>query len=139
MLVLPPEICDLLKKHKEWQESNKEFFGKKYQDNNLVVCKDNGEPYIPGSFSHIVERAIKNKGLPKTSLHRLRHSYATLLMKYQTDVKIVSSLLGHSRTSFTQDVYQHTLDEMKYKAAKKISKKIFKKLPRQDKKNGPEE
>lgn len=115
--------------------------GNKYKNkppfDNLVVCKDNGEPYLPGSFSHIVKRAIIQKGLPKTSLHPLRHSFATLLLKYGTDIKVASSLLGHSRASFTQDTYQHTLDEMKYKTAKKISSRLLKKVDK-DKKNSPQ-
>lgn len=127
-LVIPKETAELLKKHREQQEEDKEFFGRKYKDNNLVVCKDNGEPYLPGSFSHTFERALKDKGLPKTTLHQLRHAYATLLMKYRTDVKIVSSLLGHSRTEFTQDIYQHTLKEMKQKAAKTVSSKLLRKV-----------
>lgn len=140
-LMLPLEIITLLEEHRKWQESNKKFFGDKYKNkppfDNLVVCKDNGEPYLPGSFSHIIERAIIQKGLPKTSLHPLRHSFATLLLKYGTDIKVASSLLGHSRASFTQDTYQHTLDEMKYKTAKKISSRLLKKVDK-DKKNSPQ-
>lgn len=141
-LVIPTQIVELLRKHKAWQEENKEFFGRKYQNkppfNDLVVCKDNGEPFVPGSFSHNLERAIREKGLPKTSLQMLRHSYATLLLKYNTDTKIVSTLLGHSRTSFTQDTYQHTLDEMKHLASRRVSTKLLKKVNK-DKKNDPQE
>ena len=50
---------------------------------------------------------------------------------------VASSLLGHSRASFTQDTYQHTLDEMKYKTAKKISSRLLKKVDK-DKKNSPQ-
>lgn len=140
-LAIPPEIKKLLQRHKKRQNSDKEFFGGEYHNRkpfeNLVVCKDNGQPYVPGSFSNTVMRAIKTKGLPETSLHPLRHSYATLLLKYGVDIKIVSSILGHSRTSFTQDTYQHTLDEMKQGAAKKISKRLFKKVTKKNNKKSP--
>lgn len=131
-LPMPDEITALLEKHQAWQQSNKEFFGSKYVNkapfDDLVVCKDNGEPYLPGSFSHTVGRAIQNKHLPNTTLQMLRHSYATLLLKYRTDIKIVSSLLGHAKTAFTQDTYQHTLGEMKVEVSQKISSRLFKKI-----------
>ena len=131
-LPMPDEITALLEKHLAWQQSNKEFFGSKYVNkapfDNLVVCKDNGEPCLPGSFSHTVSRAIRDKNLPGTTLQMLRHSYATLLLDYGIDIKIVSFLLGHAKTAFTQDTYQHVLNKMKADITQKISSRLLKKV-----------
>lgn len=63
------------------------------------------------------EEEKKNQTLPEIRFHDLRHSHATLLLISGVNAKIVSERLGHSRTSFTQDVYQHVLPHMQDDAA----------------------
>ena len=40
-------------------------------------------------------------------VHDLRHGFATALLRAGVNVKVVSEALGHSRSSFTLDVYAH--------------------------------
>jgi integrase len=94
----------------------------------LVVCKDNGEPYLPYSFSKRFKTLIDNMEIGKTTFHGLRHANATLQLKYGTSIKAVSDMLGHSTVQFTQDTYQHVLDDLKKKAAKKINDGLYKKV-----------
>ncbi|MEV7382099.1 tyrosine-type recombinase/integrase [Streptomyces lydicus] len=42
-----------------------------------------------------------------TSLHDLRHFYASLLIRHREDVKTVQKRLGHSKPSITLDIYTH--------------------------------
>jgi len=130
---IPEHLTELLRKHRHKQKEDKLFFGPQYKDNNLVVCKDNGEPYVPGSFSHSISRMLKKYNLPKTSLHKMRHAYATLQLKYGTNIKVLSSMLGHSTVQITQDIYQHTLNDMQKEAANKIDENIYKKIKRKAK------
>jgi integrase len=58
--------------------------------------------------SFIAERA----GLSDVRLHDLRHGFASALLKAGVNVKVVSEALGHSRTSFTMDIYAHALPGM---------------------------
>jgi integrase len=125
---IPASLISLLKKHQKKQEEDKLFFGHEYKYNNLVVCKDNGDPYLPYSFTKRFKTLIDNLDIGKTTFHGLRHAYATLQLKYGTSMKEVSGLLGHSAIQFTQDTYQHVLDDMKKKAAKKINNGLYKKV-----------
>jgi site-specific recombinase XerD len=45
-------------------------------------------------------------------LHDLRQGYASALLRAGVNVKVVSEALGHSRSSFTLDVYAHVLPGM---------------------------
>lgn len=63
--------------------------------------------------------------MPHIRLHDLRHSYATLLLRYGVQAKVASTMLGHSSISITMDLYSHVLDEMKQDAAQKIDSGIF--------------
>ena len=56
-------------------------------------------------------------GVPAISLHDLRHTHATLLIKAGVPVKVVSERLGHANVAFTMNVYQHVLPGMQADAA----------------------
>lgn len=50
------------------------------------------------------------------TIHGLRHTYGSLLIRKGVDIKIVSELLGHSNVAFTYNVYIGVLKEDKIKA-----------------------
>ncbi len=59
--------------------------------------------------------------MPVISLHDLRHTHATLLLKAGVHVKVVSERLGHANVAFTMNVYQHVLPGMQAAAADTFS------------------
>jgi integrase len=62
-------------------------------------------------------RAVARLGLPVISLHDLRHTHATLLLRAGVPVKVVSERLGHANPAFTLTVYQHVIPGMQEEAA----------------------
>ena len=60
---------------------------------------------------------ITMAGLPKLTIHGLRHTRATILMKKGVSPKVVSERLGHARPAITMDIYSHVLPDMQGKAA----------------------
>lgn len=56
----------------------------------------------------------------KLSCHKLRHSFATMLLKNGVDIRIVKELLGHSSIETTM-IYTHVNDEQKKNAMATIS------------------
>ncbi len=53
------------------------------------------------------------------TFHCFRHTYATLLLSYGTDLYTISKMLGHKNPKTTQ-VYAKIFDEAKRTAANKI-------------------
>jgi integrase len=77
----------------------------------LVVEKGDGSPWHPSSYSRGWRRIADEAGLGGLTFHGLRHGYATLLLVAGEDIKVVSDMMGHTTTSFTQDVYQSVVDD----------------------------
>lgn len=59
-------------------------------------------------------------------MYDLRHSSATLSIAAGTDIKTVSTRLGHSDIRTTLNIYTHTLDEMDKKASDNLEDMLFK-------------
>jgi integrase len=51
--------------------------------------------------------------LPDLNPYDLRHTAATLMLRRNVPVEVVSKILGHSRVSVTLDIYRHVLDSEK--------------------------
>ena len=83
---------------------------------DLVFTKDDGS-----WFSQLFDRTVARIKVPVISLHDLRHTHATLLLKAGVHVKVVSERLGHANVAFTMNVYQHVLPGMQAAAADTFS------------------
>ncbi|MCA1713098.1 MAG: tyrosine-type recombinase/integrase, partial [Actinobacteria bacterium] len=60
---------------------------------------------------------VAEAGLPRNRFHDLRHTFATLQLSNKQPVKIVSEMMGHTRTAITQDLYTHVSAQMQRQAA----------------------
>lgn len=84
---------------KAYQEEMKKFYGKDYQDNNLVICKPNGEPVNIAQVSKTFYEKNKTYGTSVTT-HKLRHLFASKL-KGKVDPDLIRQLLGHTNRTMT--------------------------------------
>ena len=55
-------------------------------------------------------------GIEFKGLHSFRHTVATEAIANGVDIKTVSSILGHSQTSTTLNIYAHTVQRANTKA-----------------------
>jgi integrase len=124
-LVLPQDLIDMLRKHRKKQLEYKILLGNEYQDNNLICCKDNGEPINPNTFSRAFKDFLERYDFPKIRFHDLRHTFATVLIAHNVSPKIASSVLGHTNISTTMDLYSHVLVDMKKDVADTIGRVTF--------------
>ena len=83
--------------------------GPGWRDTGLVFTNPSGEAWHPDTITGTVQRLIDASGLPKTTLHGLRHGHVTHLLIAGVDVKTVSARAGHASAAFTLDRYGHVL------------------------------
>jgi integrase len=99
---------DALRQHRKQQDKQRMRMGESWEDNNLGFPNAWGrfmatDYFVRREFGRILERA----GLPRIRFHDLRHTFATLQLGNQQPIKVVSEMMGHSRTAITQDLYTH--------------------------------
>ncbi|HIX82133.1 MAG TPA: tyrosine-type recombinase/integrase [Candidatus Erysipelatoclostridium merdavium] len=54
------------------------------------------------------------------NFHVLRHTFATVCVKYGVDTKVLSEMLGHSNIATTLNLYVHPTLDQKAEEMKKI-------------------
>lgn len=100
-----------------WKTRTEERDGSEPTEHDLVFVKGDGTSMHPDIFSQLFDRTVAKIDVPAISLHDLRHTHATLLLKAGVHVKVVSERLGHANVAFTMNVYQHVLPGMQAEAA----------------------
>ena len=121
------ELINLLKRYKIEQNIEKVKLGDLWEDNNRIFTQWNGKVMHPDSISQYWKKYQKKIGIPDeqiVSLHKLRHTFATLLLDSgETNIKTVSELLGHSDIG-TTNIYVHALETSKREAVVNLQRKL---------------
>ncbi len=125
---LPSSLQRLLQAERKRYIANKLRLGTSFEDNDLVVCWDNGECIKPDTLSQKFRRLTKDIGLKDIRLHDLRHTNATLMLEYGVNIKVAQQRLGHASISTTMDIYSHVTEKVEKEAADKLDKGIFEAL-----------
>ncbi|KAF0194377.1 MAG: prophage LambdaCh01 site-specific recombinase phage integrase [Bacillota bacterium] len=124
-LDFPEGLVMILKKHRRMQAEKKLMLGPGYCGEGYVCCQDDGQHWAPSYFSRKFAYFLKRHKLPHIRLHDLRHSNATLMLKYGVPAKVASQRLGHSNIGITLDLYSHVMSDMQKDAADKIDVGLF--------------
>ena len=109
-LALDPATVAALRDHLVVQRAEREIVGARYMDSGLLFTWPDGSTDPPGTVlrngSSSTRRAA---GLPRITLHGLRHSYATAALAAGVPLKVISERLGHATIAITIDIYQHVI------------------------------
>jgi integrase len=109
---------DALRQHRKQQNKQRMQMGESWEDNNLIFPNAWGRFMATDYFvRHEFRRILEQAGLPRIRFHDLRHTFATLQLGNQQPIKIVSEMMGHTRTAITQDLYTHVSAQMQRRAA----------------------
>lgn len=115
---LLPGVVECLRHHRKAQTEQRLALGVVWQDYDLVCERGDGSPIDPDALTKAFKRLAAQAGLdPRTRLHDLRHAVATQLARKGVHPHTVSTILGHSSTAFTMDVYTEEWDEGQEQAA----------------------
>ena len=79
-LTLFPTAEQCLAMIKTEQDANRKFFGSSYYESNYIFTWEDGKPYGPDYISKLFCKATKAYGRPEITLHKLRHTCASLLI-----------------------------------------------------------
>jgi integrase len=114
---LPPPVMQALKAWKAQQSADRLAWGPDWADTGLVFTREDGTP-VPGQWISVRFEALAYRaGLPPVRFHDLRHGAASLCKAAGVDTKLISAMLGHSRTSFTDATYVLVFPEVAKAAA----------------------
>lgn len=83
------------------------------------------KPMPRSAWSARHERLIEQAKIPRITLHELRHTSATLEMRYKTAGKIVAERLGHKDPAYTMRIYQHVDTDLQTDAANALDRRLF--------------
>jgi integrase/recombinase XerD len=112
-------------------ESLNEYLNKrpmllKNKNTKELFLNSRGDKITREGFFKVLKKMLLEKGLnPNISPHTLRHSFATHLLEYGADLRVIQEMLGHSDISTTR-IYTHVTN-------KKIREDYLKYHPRNEK------
>jgi integrase len=114
---LPAEVMAALRAWRKQQAAEQLAWGPDWPDTGLVFTREDGTAVPPQWASVRFETLAYRAGLPPVRFHDLRHGAASLCKAAHLDTKFISTLLGHSRTSFTDATYVLVFPEVAKAAA----------------------
>jgi len=102
-------LIEVLKWHQAQQKKIKKSLGDGYNDLDLVFSGPAGNIITPNTVGTRFDRLVSKSGVPKRTFHQLRHTFASVAISQGMNIKAVSAILGHEKTSTTLDIYGHLL------------------------------
>ena len=109
-LRVPDIIIEQLNNRKKLMDYYKQRY-KIFEDNDYISCQKNGKPHSLSAFNNYLNRICKKNGLPKITVHGLRHMYATILIENDVELVTISALLGHNSVNTTFEYYCDVMEE----------------------------
>lgn len=121
---IPYYCIQLLRLYQSEQAEKRLRLGTKWVGTDYIFTQWNGSPICPTTPTGWWSDFLKKYNLPHIKLHALRHTSATLQLNSGTDLKTVSSRLGHREIS-TTNRYVHSVSSAERVAADKLGDTIL--------------
>jgi integrase len=110
-----------LRTHRRVTNEQRLLVGSDFIDNDLIFRLPSGEPLHPDAVSATFERQVRRYGLPRLTLHGLRHTWATLALESGVHPRVVQERLGHSTIAITLGIYSHVSPTLDSDAARTVA------------------
>lgn len=116
----------VLEEIKAWkaQQSALRLGSAKWEGGDYAFTTYWGKPYYPASLNKRLAELARKADVPVLSVHELRHTYASRALEDGVDIKVLSSVLGHSKVQVTMDLYQHVAPEHVRAATNQLSNRL---------------
>lgn len=88
---------------------------------DYVACTTAGTLNRARNLQRSLDRLLKKANIDKkVSLHTLRHTFGSYLLRKGVGIEVISKLMGHARITVTYNKYIHTIKEEEAKAMNMI-------------------
>lgn len=114
---LTSEAVEILKEQKQKLRSLKIMH---VEWTDMVFLNQDGMPVKNNSYDAQLSRCCKKAGLPRFSMHILRHTFATRCIEAGMKPKTLQMILGHSSIAITMNLYVHVTDDEKRKELEEV-------------------
>lgn len=92
----------------------------KRNDNDIVFRTSTQSMYEAKNINRTLKRILEKAKIKHMTFHSLRHTFVSIMLENNVDIKTISEIVGHTKTSFTLDTYAHLLPNKKHDAVEKI-------------------
>jgi integrase len=116
---------NLLLVHKAQQDKSKALVGRAWTHPNVVFTSSIGNFFDRTYVNKYLKTLCQENGLPPVSIHKLRHSNASLLINSGAALKAVSDRLGHCNIAITADIYGHIFDSYEARMAQSLENELL--------------
>lgn len=122
-LLISTAAVMMLLEYQRWQDEQRAQLGDAWEDHDgRVFTTDTGAPIFPDSVTQWFSKFIARSGMPKVTVHSLRHTYASLMIADGVPLVVVSKQLGHAQTSTTANIYAHAIASAQAKAMQTLDR-----------------
>jgi integrase len=114
---LPAVAIEHLHRHELQRKAKRLQLGPGYNDVGLIFPDANGQLLRPRNVTKAFAALVARAKITPISIHGLRHTHITELLRAGVHPKVVSERAGHASVAFTLQRYGHALPDMQQDAA----------------------
>ncbi|GAA2662750.1 site-specific integrase [Streptomyces aculeolatus] len=122
---LPPQLVDLLRKHKIRQDTEREAAEDAWHDEGWLFATPTGLGSPPRTDYDEWKELLRDAKVRDGRLHDARHTAATVLLILGVSERAVMGLMGWSTTAMAAR-YQHMVDSVRSNVARQVDGLIWK-------------
>jgi integrase len=95
-----------------------------WRDLGVIFDRGDGNPIPQQTLASVHDRTAARAGVPRITVHGMRHTFATIALANGVHPKIVAEILGHSSIGTTLDIYSHVSVDMQRSVIDSLAERI---------------
>ncbi len=120
-LSMAPSVRTAVLRLQTTRDAQQQMAGDDWEESGLLFCSKNGKPMWPANLTKRYKRLLEDAGVPRLSIHALRHTFATLCFLNEVPAEHIQTAAGHSSIRTTKDMYANYVPQLATKAIDALS------------------